>query len=83
MNNENTIIQEFVDIVSPLVAVKFQHDEPVRNKLLLTIWTLATKESYREVASRFSKRDRSNETINNVIYIFKSIYNTIGFIDLF
>ncbi len=32
----------------------------MRNKLLLGIWALSTRESFREIANRFALRNRSN-----------------------
>lgn len=52
-----------MNLIGNQVSAKFQNDEPVRDKLLLTLWTMANRETFRQTANRYGYR---NKCINNI-----------------
>jgi hypothetical protein len=62
--------QDLLQIIGPALSRTFINDgQPIKNKLLLSIWALSTRESFREVANRFGFRSRSKT------YIFSFLHN--------
>ena len=47
-------------MIGPALSMTFRQDEPIKHKLLLGIWAIATRESFRKVANRFGFKYRSN-----------------------
>nr|CAH0107298.1 unnamed protein product [Daphnia galeata] len=55
-----SIIRNLLQIIGPALSRTFINDgQPIKNKLLLGIWALSTRESFCEVANRFGFRTRS------------------------
>ena len=47
-------------MIGPAPSMTFRQDEPTKNKLLMGIWAIAPRESFREVANRFGFKYRMN-----------------------
>lgn len=53
--------KELENLIRPLIQ-EAGNDVPLRKKILLTIWTVATPESFRSVADRFGVRKSTAHT---------------------
>ena len=47
-------------MIGSALLMTYRQVEPIKNKLLLGIWAIATRKSFREVANRFRFKYRSN-----------------------
>ena len=47
-------------MIGSALSMTFRQDEPIKNKLLLGIWAIVTRESFREVANRVGFKYRIN-----------------------
>ena len=66
------VIQELCVKTQDKLGPRFHIYVPVKHKLLLTIWTLATTESFRQVANRFGTT-KGNKIIRTIVILLVTV----------